>query len=304
KPYFEKNDFMRASTLFDEISRYFRGTERSETILNYLAKSYMGQKDYFTASEYYKTYVKTYPKGQYLIESRFMIGYCYYLESPDARLDQTATHDAINSFQEFLDIHPDSERVPEVNKLLEELKSKLAYKELLSARLYYNLGNYLGNNYLSAIVVAQNALKNYPTSEHREELSYIILQSKYQQAFQSVEEKKIEEKIEKKEKVVEEKTVFQSFEVEKAPECVNLSQVRSSMQYPEIAREAGMEGRVTVKVLVGPDGNVIKVGSVSGPDVFHDEVRSKANDLQFTPGLQNGKPVKVWVTVPFNFKLK
>lgn len=190
--YFEKNDFMRASTLFDEISRYFRGTERSETILNYLAKSYMGQKDYFTASEYYKTYVKTYPKGQYLIESRFMIGYCYYLESPDARLDQTATHDAINSFQEFLDIHPDSERVPEVNKLLEELKSKLAYKELLSARLYYNLGNYLGNNYLSAIVVAQNALKNYPTSEHREELSYIILQSKYQQAFQSVEEKKIE----------------------------------------------------------------------------------------------------------------
>ena len=117
-------------------------------------------------------------------------------------------------------------------------------------------------------------------------------------------QQKIEEKIEKKEKVVEEKTVFQSFEVEKAPECVNLSQVRSSMKYPEIAREAGMEGRVTVKVLVGPDGNVIKVGSVSGPDVFHDEVRDKANDLQFTPGLQNGKPVKVWVTVPFNFKLK
>ncbi|MEA4936874.1 Outer membrane protein assembly factor BamD [bioreactor metagenome] len=190
--YFEKNDFMRASTLFDEISKYFRGTERSETILNYLAKSYMGQKDYFTASEYYKTYVKTYPKGKYLVESRFMIGYCSYLDSPDARLDQTATHDAIRSFQEFLDIHPDSERVPEVNKLLEELKSKLAYKELLSARLYYNLGNYLGNNYLSAIVVAQNALKNYPTSEYREELSFIILQSKYQQAFQSIEEKKIE----------------------------------------------------------------------------------------------------------------
>ena len=119
-----------------------------------------------------------------------------------------------------------------------------------------------------------------------------------------VEEKKIEEKIEKKEKVVEEKTVFQSFEVEKAPECVNLSQVRSSMKYPEIAREAGMEGRVTVKVLVGPDGNVIKVGSVNGPDVFQDEVRDKAANLQFTPGLQNGKPVKVWVTVPFNFKLK
>ncbi|MDD2286361.1 MAG: outer membrane protein assembly factor BamD, partial [Paludibacter sp.] len=110
----------------------------------------------------------------------------------DARLDQTATRDAINAFQEFLDIHPESERVPEVNKLLDELKSKLVYKEFLSARLYYNLGNYLGNNYLSAIVVAQNALKNYPASDYREELSFIILQSKYQQALQSVEDKKTE----------------------------------------------------------------------------------------------------------------
>ncbi|MCX7877828.1 MAG: TonB family protein [Ignavibacteria bacterium] len=117
-----------------------------------------------------------------------------------------------------------------------------------------------------------------------------------------IEEKKIEEKIEKKE--VQEKTVYQSFEVEKAPECVNLAQVRASMKYPEIARDAGIEGRVTVKVLVNESGSVSKVGSISGPDVFHDEVRSKAMDLQFTPGLQNGKPVKVWVTVPFNFKLK
>jgi protein TonB len=119
-----------------------------------------------------------------------------------------------------------------------------------------------------------------------------------------VEEKKIEEKIEKKEKVVEEKSTYQSFEVEKAPECVNLGQVRASMQYPSVARDAGIEGKVTVKVLVGPDGSVIKIGSVSGPDVFADEVREKSMQLQFTPGLQNGKPVKVWVTVPFSFKLK
>jgi protein TonB len=119
-----------------------------------------------------------------------------------------------------------------------------------------------------------------------------------------VEEKKIEEKIEKKEKDITEKSVFQSFEVEKPPECVNLAQVRSSMGYPEVARQAGIEGRVTVKILVGPGGNVEKVGSISGPDVFYDAVRDKASELQFTPGLQNGKPVKVWVTVPFNFKLK
>ncbi|MFZ4581256.1 MAG: outer membrane protein assembly factor BamD [Paludibacter sp.] len=190
--YFEKGDFMRATTLFDEISTYFKGTERSETILNYLSKSYLGQKDYFTASEYYKTYVKTYPKGEYVVESKYMIGYCYYLDSPDARLDQTATNDAIASLQEFVDVYPESERVPEAMKLLDELNDKIAYKYYLNSKLYFNLGNYLGNNYESAVITAQNALKRFPSTKYREELSIIILDAKYQQAVQSFEEKKMD----------------------------------------------------------------------------------------------------------------
>jgi protein TonB len=76
------------------------------------------------------------------------------------------------------------------------------------------------------------------------------------------------------------------------------------MAYPPLALDAGIEGRVTAKVLVNESGDVIKVGSISGPEVFYDEVRSKVTGLQFTPGLQNGKPVKVWVSVPFTFRLK
>ena len=183
---------MRASTLFDAVASYYKGTDRSETVLNYMAKSYMGQKDYASASEYYKTYVKTYPKGKYVIEAKYMIGYCFYLDSPDARLDQTPTYDAISAFQQFVDMYPESERVPEAVKLLEELNNKLAYKAFLNAKLYYNLGNYLGNNYESAVIAAQNALKKYPSTSYREQLSMLVLQSKYEQAVQSVTEKKVE----------------------------------------------------------------------------------------------------------------
>ncbi|MFT3753722.1 MAG: outer membrane protein assembly factor BamD [Paludibacter sp.] len=190
--YFDKGDFMRASTLFDAIASYYKGTDRSETVLNYMAKSYMGQKDYYSASEYYKTYVKTYPKGKYVVEAKYMIGYCYYLDSPDARLDQTETYNAIAALQEFVDIYPESERVQDANKLLEELTNKLAYKAYLNAKLYFNLGNYMGNNYESAVITAQNAMKNFPTTSYREELGMIILESKYEQAVQSVVEKKIE----------------------------------------------------------------------------------------------------------------
>jgi len=190
--FFDKKDYMRASTLFDEIATYYKGTDRSETVLNYMAKSYLGQKDYYTASEYFKTYVKTYPKGKYIIESKFMIGYCYYLDSPDARLDQTATNDAVIALQEFVDVYPESERVPEAMKLLDELNDKIAYKYFLNSKLYFNLGNYLGNNYESAVITAQNALKRFPANKYREQLSLMILEAKYQQAMQSVEEKRLD----------------------------------------------------------------------------------------------------------------
>lgn len=97
---------------------------------------------------------------------------------------------------------------------------------------------------------------------------------------------------------------YKSFEVEKPPECVNLQMVRESIVYPPLAVETGKEGTVTVKVLVGTDGSVIQIGSITGPEEFYNEVKTKARNLEFTIGLQNGKPVKVWMTVPFTFKLK
>ncbi len=115
--------------------------------------------------------------------------------------------------------------------------------------------------------------------------------------------KKVEEKIEKKEEVKKEKKDFQQFEVEKAPVAVNLGSVRSSMKYPEIARSAGIEGKCVAKVLVGTGGEIVRVGGISGPDVFHSEIQDKIMNLQFTPALQNGAPVRCWVSVPFNFSL-
>lgn len=184
--YFQKKDYSRAATLFDEVANYYKGTETSEYVLHYLAESYLGQKDYYTASEYFTKYMKTYPKGKFAEECKFQIAYCYYLDSPDPRLDQDATRNAVKSFQEFVDFYPESTKVPDANKLMDEMTNKLAYKELLSAKLYFNLGDYLGNNnYESAVITAQNALRDFPSNSHREDLSILILQAKYQQALQS-----------------------------------------------------------------------------------------------------------------------
>ncbi|VBB44887.1 Outer membrane assembly lipoprotein YfiO [uncultured Paludibacter sp.] len=190
--YFHAKKYAKAIGLFDDITPAFRGTDRSELILNYLGQSYLGQKDYFSASEYYKTYIKSYPRGRFIQEAKYMVGYCYYKDSPDSRLDQEATYKAIDAFQNYLDEFPDSERAKDAVKLLDELNNKLAKKYYQNAKLYYNLGTYLGNNYSSAVITAENGLKKYPSNIYREDFLILILQSKYQEALLSLDERKEE----------------------------------------------------------------------------------------------------------------
>ena len=69
--------------------------------------------------------------------------------------------------------YPQSSRKQEAQNMIFALQDKLVLKELYSARLYYNLGNYMGNNYLSCVITAQNALKDYPYTDYREDLSIL-----------------------------------------------------------------------------------------------------------------------------------
>ena len=190
--YFNEGQYVKSQSLLDDVSSYYKGTERSEDVLAYLARSYMGQKSYESATDYYQAYVRNYPKGKYAPEAYFQIGHCQYLDSPDARLDQEVTNKAIDAFTKFVELYPESPYAEQAYTEMAELYDKLALKELKSAQLYYNLGTYLGNNYLSCEIVAKNALKNYPSNKFQEEFSWLILQSKYQQMLNSFEDKKIE----------------------------------------------------------------------------------------------------------------
>ena len=190
--YFNNKQYIRAQTLLDDVSAYYKGTERSEDVLAYLARCYMGQKNYESATDYYQAYVRNYPKGKYATEAYFQIGHCQYMDSPDARLDQAITKSAIEAYQTFVELFPDNPYAAQAYEEMNELFDKLAYKELKSAQLYYNLGSYLGNNYLSCEIVSKNALKNYPSNKYQEDFNWLILQSKYQEMIHSYEEKKME----------------------------------------------------------------------------------------------------------------
>lgn len=192
KKAYEKKNFEQAYTLLSEIATPLRGTAKGEEALFLLGMSYFESKDFDQSAVHFKTYYTRYPKGKYAELARFYSGYGYYLDSPDPQLDQSYTLKAIEEFQGFLDHFPKSDRVTVAQNAIFEMQDKLTLKELQNAQLYYNLGNFMGNNYESAIIVSQNALKEYPFSKYKEEFEFLILKSKFQIAKQSVDERRNE----------------------------------------------------------------------------------------------------------------
>jgi len=107
------------------------------------------------------------------------------------------------------------------------------------------------------------------------------------------EEKKIEED-------------FQYFEVvEEMPEPIGgIEAIQRKIVYPEIAKRAGVEGRVYILAYVDENGNVTKTEVLKGIGAGCDEAAEKAvRETKFKPGKQRGKPVRVKVAVPIIFKL-
>lgn len=192
KQAFENKRYVQASTLFKDCCNVFKGTDKAEESLYLLALSDYENKDYFSSGAYFKTYYQRYPKGKFVEPARFYCGYGYYLDSPDPQLDQTTTIKGIEELQAFLEFFPRSDKVAQAQNAIFELQDKLTLKQLQNAQLYYNLGNYRGNNYESCVIVARNAVKDYPYSKYKEDLELLILKARYQEADQSIDERKQE----------------------------------------------------------------------------------------------------------------
>ena len=190
KKAFDRRQYAQASTILADLVNIFKTNDKAEETLYLLALSYYENKDYVNSAAYFHNYYTRYPKGKYAELARYYCGYSYFIDSPEAQLDQSVTLKAIKELQSFIEYFPTSDKVAIAQAAIFESQDKLTLKELQNAQLYYNLGTYMGNNYQSAIIVAQNAIKDYPYSKYKEELEMIVLKSRYQEAVQSVEEKK------------------------------------------------------------------------------------------------------------------
>lgn len=86
-----------------------------------------------------------------------------------------------------------------------------------------------------------------------------------------------------------------------------LKDITANLQYPTMAAEEGVEGRVVVQFVVEKDGSIgqVKVARGKHPLLDKEAVRVvKTIKKKFTPGKQNGNSVRSWFTLPVTFKLQ
>ncbi len=92
------------------------------------------------------------------------------------------------------------------------------------------------------------------------------------------------------------------WKVEVKPNPINIPKPN----YPDLARNAGIEGQCVVEALVDVDGSVVEVKVIksSGNQSLDAAAVEAAYKAKFTPAKQRDKAVRVWVSIPYRFTLQ
>jgi outer membrane protein assembly factor BamD len=185
--YYDQKEYDRAIALYDIVIQYYRGRLEAEDLFYKYAYAHYYQGDYILASTYFKNYSGTFSNSINKQEAEYMSAYSNYKLSPNYKLDQSYTAKAIEGFEQFINLYPNTERAELANGLIDEMRRKLELKSFAQGELYYKIGQYQ-----AAVTSFQNTLKDFPESKKTEEIRFLILRSSFILASNSIYEKQVE----------------------------------------------------------------------------------------------------------------
>lgn len=184
---YNKGEYFKALPLFEELITVYRGTKKAEQTYYYYSYTNYRIGDFETAAYDFENFSKTYPNSEFAEECSYMHAYCFFQNSPQFSLDQTNTYKAIEELQLFVDRYPQSKKIEECNKLIDQLREKLEEKDFQNGELYFNTAAYK-----AAITTYKNLIHDFPATKYREEAMFKILRSSFLLAENSIESKLIE----------------------------------------------------------------------------------------------------------------
>ena len=185
--HYKQQQYLSAARLFEELYPLAIGTPVADTILFAFANCYFQNQDYELAAFHFKDYTRRFPNTSRAEEAYFYCLQAIYKLSPYYSLDQFETHYAIEEINLFAQQYPYNQYMDACNKMLDELRDKLAKKDFEIAKLYYNT-----EKYEAAQIAVRNFLKDFPDSKYMPEALYILVQNNLKYAKKSIESKKRE----------------------------------------------------------------------------------------------------------------
>ncbi len=190
--YYKKGDYYKAGTLFEEIIPLLKGDSLAENAQFYNAYSQFQQKQYSMSAYLFKSFYATYANSPLAEEAFYMYAFSMFKDSPNFDLDQTSTLTAIESLQTFINSYPDSKYAESCSQNLKDLRHRLEEKAYEKAKLYYKTSGVTIANFKAAVVAIDNFQRDFPDSEYIEELSFLKVQSQFELAEVSYENKQRE----------------------------------------------------------------------------------------------------------------
>lgn len=179
--YYEKKKWNEAIMLYERLPKLVAGTSDAPDVVYRTAYANYYLKQYRFAAHQFKSFSNAFSNDPRKEESAYMAALCYYQGSLEYELDQENTISAINELQDFLNNYPNSERLKNINSLIDELSFKIEIKAYENARKYFKM-----SEYKAAVIAFENVLNDYPATKLKSKINQYILTSKYELALNSV----------------------------------------------------------------------------------------------------------------------
>jgi len=182
--YYDKKSYSKANTLYEQLLTVYKGTKTFENLYYRYAFTFYYDRSYLAASYHFKNFCDLFPKSTKTEECAYLNSLCLYNLSPDYTLDQSNTVKSIGELQTFVNTHPDSKRIADANKYIDDSRDKLEIKDNYGAELYFKIGEYK-----AAGVAFEQIIRKYPDSKNADYYQFMVVKSNFKYAINSIPEK-------------------------------------------------------------------------------------------------------------------
>lgn len=166
--YFARGKYFQSGELYRAFIERHAGHDRSDYAQFRLAESNFEDRQFALAAVEYQILISNYGYSEFVDDSIFRMGVCFWEQAPKSALDQQKTIDALNRFNQFLQTFPSSPLVPEAQRYVRMCNARLAEKDLSTARFYFQ-----HKKYRAASIYCDKIIEKFPDNDAWVEALYI-----------------------------------------------------------------------------------------------------------------------------------